>query len=985
MTTFYRAALGVVITLLCPLIIVGQEVERITNVSLPGWGVSTDIMDFEKHEETIYVLRNSPIYEGKVFATLDVETGALTDIPYAGNVGLTGGSSYNSSHLTSLEGMLFAQVGGNYSSNKALFRIDGERIERLLPDGIGVTSGLVSFQGRIYFIASTGYTMDEDIYNYSILRRASLYRTDGTAEGTVAIAELPHYAWGAWLLAGETALLIGLNNQTEYGATLHQYRPEAGLIDVDRSGRRTFTQGFGGRNGWLKYYQSVPTMPAVYADGYFYLTEAYTHNLVRVAEYSSSFTTITDPSGTLSSLPWNTATYLAATDDGVYLSAYDYNTSSFSLFQIMENGRVDFQTLRTGTAPYEANLEARDGLLYFVEYINGNESLLQYDPKAPLEAPILFYIDGWDFEYRIHATDDHLFVMPISGNGNRLYRYSFSTESLDWIDARLDGVTYTVMDEGFLFRGSNTEGQLFSYQPRYLPHDASSIRPFSSGNSSSPRRRGVQWLRPSSGDDIMYGYQNANLDQEYFAYNSESEVSTYIPIHMPGVTTESARIRFLSTGQVLISDVVDGATNFYVFVNGEVTPLLRAGTQRPLRIEEGTGRIHYRHHLYWQEFRNGNLTLHQFTIEGNQATDEVIATDLEGYWYSSKAGDKTIMYWQDENERNVERLLIIDDRTGEVLSDRVLADGHYRYFNGNDGGVWFDYYDGSSYSLRFYPTREEGYTQIVLDDRFITAGRQYNYALTDGLLFSIPGIDGTEWWMADRNTGALTELPDVNVSAEFDASYPYAFSTGSVVYYANTDGSRNTTLWRTDGSNEGTYRLADINPAMGIQSATMAGDSALYFAADGPDGIEPYVITLTGREEVRRVADINVGAGNSYPTGMVPTDNGLFVLARADDDAPRQVFLIKGLSTSTRATEPLLQVSLFPNPTADRLTVTVPEEYTLERIELFDQLGRRANTNFTPTGQRAEVDVSSLPSGSYLLLTHFADGQRGYGRVTVSR
>ena len=980
MNGFYRTALGAVLLLLCSLTTVGQELEQITDVSLPGWRANTDIMDYEEHDGTVYVLRSSPVYEGKVFATLDPETGALTDLPYAGTVGLVGSSRYNSSHLTSLEGMLFAQVGADFRNSSVLFRIDGQSVTPLLPNGVHITSQLVSLRGEIYFMALTDHTMDEDIYSRTILRRAHLYRTDGTPGGTVRVAELPGYAWNAWLLAGKTALLVGMDSQTEAGARLHQYRPGEGLIGV---GDRTFFQGFGGQYGWHKFYQSTPTMPSVYADGYFYFIEPYSHQLSRVAEYSPSVTPIADPSGVLSSLPWNTATYLAATDNGVYLSAYDNQTSSFSLFQVAKNTRIDFGTLRTGTAPYEANLVAQDGLLYFVEYINGTAGLLQYDPDAPLAASVLFYIDGWDFEYRLHATDDHLFVMPIFGNGNRLYRYTFADGSIQSVATGVEGVAYTLTDRGLLFNGRYTEGQFSSYQPHYLPHDATLTTPFLLGSSAGLLRRGVSQLRGTPGDRVVYSYQNSSLEQEYYQYDTGSERATPVPVYVPGLTTESARAVFLHSGQLLVTDVTDGATNFYVFVDGELTPLLRAGTQTPLRIEDGTGRISYAHQLYWQEFNSGNLSLHQFTIVGDQATDDVIATDLEGYWYWQNFGKLTIHYWEDEDQRNVERLLMIDNTTGEVLSDRRLGAGHFRSFAGNQNGVWLDHYDGS-FSLRFYPSQEGSYTQAILGDELITAGRQYAYAVAGGLLFSIPDPDGLNWWMADANTGELTEVPGIAMSAEHGWRYPYAYATGSVVYYASTDGSRKTSLWRTDGTTDGTYQVADINPAVGLSQATVAGDSILYFAADGPDGVELYSLSLSGREKVRQVADVNPGTGDSDPGSVVPVEDGLFFLAAAGNDAPHQVYFIKSITTATREAVPAVQLSLFPNPTTELATLSVGGQHRLQSVSVIDNSGRRL-LDQAARGQQAELDLSRLPVGTYHVVSRFEDGQRGYGKLSVVR
>ena len=71
------------------------------------------------------------------------------------------------------------------------------------------------------------------------------------------------------------------------------------------------------------------------------------------------------------------------------------------------------------------------------------------------------------------------------------------------------------------------------------------------------------------------------------------------------------------------------------------------------------------------------------------------------------------------------------------------------------------------------------------------------------------------------------------------------------------------------------------------------------------------------------------------------------------------------LSTANRVTETSpLQVSIFPDPTADRLNVGCTSP--LSSIEVFDPTGRRVMQQ-AATGTSEVVNVSALSSGQYLL------------------
>src|SRR4051812_33888584 len=91
-----------------------------------------------------------------------------------------------------------------------------------------------------------------------------------------------------------------------------------------------------------------------------------------------------------------------------------------------------------------------------------------------------------------------------------------------------------------------------------------------------------------------------------------------------------------------------------------------------------------------------------------------------------------------------------------------------------------------------------------------------------------------------------------------------------VMLFAATDGITGVELWRTDGTEEGTVRVKDINPSgSSSPSGFTLFNGAWYFqASDGITGVELWKTDGTETGTVR-VKDINsnLGAG-SFPNGF---------------------------------------------------------------------------------------------------------------------
>jgi ELWxxDGT repeat protein len=132
-----------------------------------------------------------------------------------------------------------------------------------------------------------------------------------------------------------------------------------------------------------------------------------------------------------------------------------------------------------------------------------------------------------------------------------------------------------------------------------------------------------------------------------------------------------------------------------------------------------------------------------------------------------------------------------------------------------------------------------------------------------------------------RRLLAAVLVQDIETRLQASSEPANLTAVGDAVYFAASDHTGGDELWRTDGTELGTYRVKDINPGFGGSSPQnlTAADGALYFRAWEPfGGYELWRSDGTATGTVR-VSDLNPGVTGSFPEMLTPTGNGLFFTA----------------------------------------------------------------------------------------------------------
>lgn len=162
------------------------------------------------------------------------------------------------------------------------------------------------------------------------------------------------------------------------------------------------------------------------------------------------------------------------------------------------------------------------------------------------------------------------------------------------------------------------------------------------------------------------------------------------------------------------------------------------------------------------------------------------------------------------------------------------------------------------------------------------------------------GINGVELWRTDGTEQGTSLVKDIN---EGDAdSNPGNFAVlNGELYFTADDGVNGVELWKTNGSEAGTVLVQDIRSGeLGSNPTSLvASDGLLYFAADdGVNGRELWVTTPNGTG-VQLVNDIRDGVEGSSPTFLTDV-NGTVFYAATGDNGGVELYATSGISDSRR-------------------------------------------------------------------------------------
>ncbi len=234
------------------------------------------------------------------------------------------------------------------------------------------------------------------------------------------------------------------------------------------------------------------------------------------------------------------------------------------------------------------------------------------------------------------------------------------------------------------------------------------------------------------------------------------------------------------------------------------------------------------------------------------------------------------------------------------------------------------------------------------------------------------------WWISDGTSGGTSLLTNLEVqikssSGTFYRSGPEFTVISNLLFFPARTLTNGIELWRTDGTSQGTFPLADIEPGSGnsYPNNFTVLNNVLYFSASN---------SLTGTELWRTdgtrvgtwmVADIVPGFGNSLPAFLTTLDDRIYFRG-ADTWWGNELWVSDGTSAGTQ-----LFTNLAPHPSnqpgyPNRHSAPGPIQAALGRLffEADDGLGELGRelwvSDGTTAGTRLTRDIAELlPTGDF--------------------
>ncbi len=243
---------------------------------------------------------------------------------------------------------------------------------------------------------------------------------------------------------------------------------------------------------------------------------------------------------------------------------------------------------------------------------------------------------------------------------------------------------------------------------------------------------------------------------------------------------------------------------------------------------------------------------------------------------------------------------------GAVINGTMYFRGHTA---AHGSELWAT--DGTEAGTRLVLDMEPGAASSAPSDRFVVLNNKlYFSAFRTGF--------GREIWQSDGTAAGTRLLLDIvpGVGSSNSENLFKLFTDGNLLYFVAGTAATGPELWRTDGTEAGTFLLRDIYAGAASSTPMLLGTyngELVFTAEDAATGAEPWLTngTVAG---TRRLADIAPGAASSTPDQMA-VFNGQLLFTAFHPATGHELYISNGKAAGTRLLKDIYEGSPSAMPT----------------------------------------------------------------------
>ncbi len=221
----------------------------------------------------------------------------------------------------------------------------------------------------------------------------------------------------------------------------------------------------------------------------------------------------------------------------------------------------------------------------------------------------------------------------------------------------------------------------------------------------------------------------------------------------------------------------------------------------------------------------------------------------------------------------VEKIRTYSGAGAQVLAFEPLGERSTWLLSRSDGGRSLWRSDGTRTGTRRlfqFENRSEGVSEVA-DSRFTSFGGRLFFPLSN------TGGDGFELWSTDGS--AASTVRQVEISAPEGAHPGFVYATPAGLFFTVTSDTHERALWRSDGSQAGTWRVADDGPwDVWWGAAAWLRDRLVFLGWGSEAGIELWESYGTPGA-TGPLFDLRTGPESSEPRDFARVGDRLFFVA----------------------------------------------------------------------------------------------------------